>query len=79
MTEVKRDGSGSPPRLRGAGCSQRGAAYSAEAAASAAKAGSPAANQTSGGRGRAWFIVVAAAYGAWLVFLAVLAVIQKMR
>jgi len=72
MTAVRRGGSGSPPRsprrvacgdLRGAACSQRGA--------------SPAANQTSGGRGRVGFILAAAAYGVWLGFLAVLAVIQK--
>jgi len=63
MTAVRRGGSGSPPRLRGAGCSQRGA--------------SPAANQTSGGRGRVGFILAAVAYGVWLGFLAVLAVIQK--
>jgi hypothetical protein len=65
MTAVRRDGSGSPPRLRGDGCSQRGA--------------SPAANQTSGGWGRVGFILAAAAYGVWLGFLAVLAVIQKVR
>ena len=64
MTAVRRGVSGSPPRLRGAGCSQRGA--------------SPAANQTShGGRGRVGFILAAAAYGVWLGFLAVLAVIQE--
>ena len=63
MTAVRRGVSGSPPRLRGAGCSQRGA--------------SPAANQTSGGRGRVGFILAAVAYGVWLGFLAVLAVIQE--
>jgi hypothetical protein len=31
------------------------------------------------GAGRAWFILAAAAYGIWLGFLAVLAVIQKVR
>jgi hypothetical protein len=29
--------------------------------------------------GRAWFILAAAAYGVWLGFLAVLAVIRKVR
>jgi hypothetical protein len=32
-----------------------------------------------GGRGRVGFILAAAAYGIWLGFLAVLAVIQKVR
>jgi len=31
------------------------------------------------GAGRVGFILAAAAYGAWLIFLVVLAVIQKVR
>ena len=73
MTAVRRGGSGSPPRVRGAGCLP----VVALAEAGSQRPPRRAANQTSGGRGRVGFILAAAAYGAWLAFLAVLAVIQK--